>query len=615
MKRVAFLLLAVATCMKAAPMKVHIVTDVPSPQPVGTVIGLTARVDGGAKGPLAFRFDVSENGEPFGLLSDYSRDATFAWAPELYEHESKVRVTVLNQETKERAEAELDFRMTPRKMAADGTVTPTANPLVALFSAPACAVGGKFRVAFHQEGSSALSHTPLMACRGTVTNNVYVAGMHADSVYEMRSEVTGGADAKTGKWLPFHTGMVDGKFLHVETTYRDPDHYSTADGIIIRGEDIGRTVATDLDGRLVWFLDAEANYMSRMLDGGRLLAIMPGTNSANDIQRAQTVREMDLAGNTLRMTNASRVAEQLAKFGIDSDCREGGKECLPGFHHEATRLPNGHTLVIAGLERMEPAGTQGSKGPVDVLGDVVIDLDQNFQVSWVWNSFDHMDLNRASLGGEHCKQGVGRGGCTPVFLANEANGWLHSNTISYMPKDGDFVVSIPEQDWVVKVDYADGKGSGKVLWRLGKDGDFKTNSTDRYPWFSFQHDAGPEAGAGLLLMLDDGHRRKDLYKDANNRGQAWAIDEKTHTAMLVMNVDLGEFSTAVGSAQKLANGNYSFESGFILGNPPRGPAKESEWSQTTEVTPEGKITFKQRADGALTYRSFRVPDMYTAPVK
>jgi hypothetical protein len=212
-------------------------------------------------------------------------------------------------------------------------------------------------------------------------------------------------------------------------------------------------------------------------------------------------------------------------------------------------------------------------------------------------------------------QGEGRGGCPPVFLAKQANGWLHSNAVSYMPEDGNFVISIPEQDWVVKVDYENGKGSGKVLWRLGKDGDFKTNSADPYPWFSFQHDAGPEAGSGLLLMLDDGHRRKDIYKDANNRGQAWAIDEKTHTATPVMNLDLGEYSVAVGSAQKLANGDYSFESGFILGVPPRGPAKESEWSQTTEVTPEGKITFKQRADGSLTYRSFRVPDMYTPPTK
>jgi hypothetical protein len=116
-------------------------------------------------------------------------------------------------------------------------------------------------------------------------------------------------------------------------------------------------------------------------------------------------------------------------------------------------------------------------------------------------------------------------------------------------------------------------------------------------------------------MLDNGRRRHEKFADAKNRGQAWAIDEKTHTATPLVSVDLGEFSAAVGSAQKLANGNYSFESGFILGNPPRGRAEESEWSQTTEITPEGKITFKQRAEGSLTYRSFRVPDMYTPPTK
>ena len=38
--------------------------------------------------------------------------------------------------------------------------------------------------------------------------------------------------------------------------------------------------------------------------------------------------------------------------------------------HDAIRLSNGHTLVIASAERMYPAGTQGSTGPVDVLGDI-----------------------------------------------------------------------------------------------------------------------------------------------------------------------------------------------------------------------------------------------------
>src|SRR5580704_10505712 len=94
----------------------------------------------------------------------------------------------------------------------------------------------------------------------------------------------------------------------------------------------------------------------------------------------QVVREMDPAGNILRETNNARVGEQLESRGLRSDCKKSGKECVSGFHHEAIRLPNGHTLVIAGLERMFPAGTQGSKEPVDILGDLIEDLDEDFQV-------------------------------------------------------------------------------------------------------------------------------------------------------------------------------------------------------------------------------------------
>ena len=149
--------------------------------------------------------------------------------------------------------------------------------------------------------------------------------------------------------------------------------------------------------------------MTRVLPGGRFLVLAEGANSANDMRRLQVVREMDLAGNILRETNVSRIAEQLEAHGIHSDCKKDGKECVSGIHHEAIRLPNGHTLVIAGIERMMPAGTQGSNKPVDVLGDLVVDLNEDFQVIAVWNSFDHVDLKRASLANSKCKGGPGTG--------------------------------------------------------------------------------------------------------------------------------------------------------------------------------------------------------------
>jgi hypothetical protein len=557
---------------------------------------------------------VSEGNGPFRMLRDFSQDPTFSWSPELYEHEARVRVTVRNARSKETADAELPFRIVARVKDSNAIVTPTSHPLVALFSSPACAEGGQFRVAFRREGDEVSTRTPAEPCRGATSNNVYVAGMHPDSEYEMRAEWLTGDSVKPGAWIHFHTGFLDGRFPPVETQTPRAAGKTPAESIVIRSMiDPWRSTATDLDGNVVWYLNPPSTtFLTRILPGGRFLALADGANSVNDMKRWQVVREIDLLGNTLRETNISRLAEQLEAHGIKSDCKTGGQECVPGFHHEAIRLPNGHILALAGLERMFPAGTQGSKGPVDVLGDLILDLDENLQLAWYWNAFDHLDLKRASLGGEKCKGGPGDDGCTPVFLAAEANGWLHSNALNYNPQTGNIVVSIPEQDWVVNVDYNNGKGSGKILWKLGKDGDFTAKSDDPYPWFSYQHDVGFDPQTGLLVLFDDGHRRHDKNPKANNRGQAWKIDEAGRTATLVYNADTGVYAIAVGSAQPLADGGYSWESGFI--NP--GPAGFTAiFSQTTETGPDGKIVYAQRANGSLTYRSFRVPDLYTAPRK
>jgi hypothetical protein len=437
--------------------------------------------------------------------------------------------------------------------------------------------------------------------------------MRADSEYQMRAETVSGDAVKAGEWIAFRTGMLDGRFPHFTNAIKASEASSAADRVVIRSLFPWRPAATDLDGNVLWYLNSPSNaFLTRVLPGGRFLVHADGFNSANDMKRWQLVQELDLPGNVVRETNISRLAEQLESRGIHSDCKNGGQQCVSGFHHEAIRLPNGHTLVIAGLERMFPAGTQGAKEPVDILGDLVLDLDLDFQLAWVWNSFDHLDVKRASLGNEKCKGGPGDDGCAPVFLAPEANGWLHSNSLAYVPRTGDLLISIPEQDWLVKIAYGDGKGDGKVIWRLGQDGDFTAKSDDPYPWFSYQHDAGFDPDSNLLVLFDDGARRKKKYPQANNRGQVWKLDEDARTASLVSNADVGVYSVAVGSAQRLSNGNYSFESGFI--HP--GPAgMGSIFSQTTETSPDGKVLSAQQAEGGLTYRSFRVPDLYTAPKK
>ncbi|MFN7998591.1 MAG: aryl-sulfate sulfotransferase [Bryobacteraceae bacterium] len=604
--------IAVHSCAAAAaPMSVHLMTALPSPQPVGTPIGLITHVDEAAKGTLVYRYSVGTPGGPSHIIRDYSQQRDFAWMPALYEHDVTLRVTVRNNETKETAQDQQSFRIVSRIRNASSLVTPTFNPLIALFSSPPCPEGSKFRVAFQPEGGGDLNHTPLTPCVASRSNNVYVAGMRPDSEYRLRGEVVNGSDVAAGAWLPFHSGILDGDFPPVSIPVPRASGSRPPEPVLVlsiaSAGGLKRPIATDLDGNIIWYLSSP-QFLTRMLPGGRLMALSEGTNAGNEMRRLQILREMDLAGNSLRETNIVRVAEQLENRGIHSDCKKGGKECVSGFHHEAIRLPDGHTLVVAGLERILPAGTQGSKEPVDVLGDLVIDLDEDFQVKAVWNSFDHVDLKRASLEDAKCKEGPGAGGCPPIFLAAQANGWLHSNSLNYIPSTGDFLVSMPEQDWVLKIDWRNGKGSGKVLWRLGEGGDFAAKTSDPRPWFSYQHDAGFEpVGSDLLTILDDGHVRHKKDPKANTRGQVWKLDEQAHTATLLHNADLGVYAVAVGSAQALKDGGYSFECGFI------NPA--SVYSRAVETSPEGKVVYAQQVEGLIVYRSFRVADLYSAPTK
>lgn len=558
---------------------------------------------------LVFRYSASINGGPFRIVRDFSQQRDFTWAPELYEHAATIRVTARNNESKETAQDEMRFQITSRIKGKAPVITPSAHPLIALFSAPACPAGTSFRVAFHADGEDATMRTSARPCGGSVSSNVWVAGMRSDTEYRLRAEWESGGKVKAGDWAPFRTGLLDGDTapVSVPTPYAGGSAASNP-VLIYSATALGggkRPFATDLQGRVIWSLPT-TDMLTRVLPGGHFLAIGEGANSVNTTKDEQALRELDLNGNVVRETNAGRVAEQLEAHGIHSDCRIGGKECVSGFHHEAVRLPNGHTLVIAGMERMMPAGTQGSKEPVDILGDIVVELDEEFQVANVWKEYEQLDITRKSVFDAKCK--TGGGGCPPVLLAPEAYGWTHSNSLNYIPSTGDFLVSIPEQDWIVKVDWKNGKGSGKILWRLGRGGDFKVESKDPGPWFSYAHDVGFEpAGSSVLTLMDNSHFRYEKDNGAQSRAQVWTLDEPNLRATLVYNADLGGHTICCGSMQTLKGGGYSSVAGWVDMTSPHGRA--------VEVDKDGKTVFAIELEGVIAYRTFRLSDMYSTTVK
>ena len=102
-----------------------------------------------------------------------------------------------------------------------------------------------------------------------------------------------------------------------------------------------------------------------------------------------------------------------------------------------------------------------------------------------------------------------------------------------------------------------------MLWRLGQGGDFQIIASDPHPWFSHQHDPNFLAGDSTLVLFDNGNVRVAADADAHSRGQVLQVDEENRVARVLLNADLGVYSSALGSAQRLRNGDFQFDAGFI----------------------------------------------------
>jgi len=100
-----------------------------------------------------------------------------------------------------------------------------------------------------------------------------------------------------------------------------------------------------------------------------------------------------------------------------------------------------------------------------------------------------------------------------------------------------------------------------------------------------------------------------LAKDNTTQGRAqvWKLDEERMIATLMYNPRLGGMSVCCGSMQILKSGSYNSVVGWMDFASPHG--------RTVETDPDGKIVYAIEVEGVIVYRSYRVSDMYSAPVK
>ena len=596
--------LSVVVSPMFATVQVHqLQPSLTSPRPIGTTVVWTATASDSNPGPLVYQFSAGMDGQ-LHVLRDYALSNTFSFTPVMQEGVYEVQVIARDPKTGESATLTANFTARSRVLFGQPAVNATPNPLVALYSAPSCPAGSDMAILFFQRGTTDYERTDWRACNAKASNNFYIAGLRAATTYEMVYQVRTGASIASGpRALSFRTGTPTETFPTITLPIPATSQADPAEKMVLHSfVPSSAPIATDRAGRLLWFyksaMDGQTNaLLTRLVNHGTLLLLANGPGYAYpNVTSDQILREIDLAGNTVRETNASWVSAQLLAMGAGP---------MTSFSHDAIRLPNGNTVVLGSTEKIFPAGTQGSTAPVDIIGDVIVVLDANWQVIWFWNAFDSLDINRKAILGETCTPN--QPGCPPILLASIANDWLHGNSLDYLPSEGNLLYSSRHQDWLIKIDYNNGAGTKNVLWRMGPGGDFTMTSGGPFPWFSHQHNASFEQnGTSVLTLFDDGNTRVAPppvgLGPGNSRGQVLNVDQTNMTVSLALNVDLGVYSAALGSAQRTVNGDHMFQPGTIAGTTD---------SQTIEVLPDGTQVFNQQAP--TSYRSFLLPNLYNPP--
>ena len=336
-------------------------------------------------------------------------------------------------------------------------------------------------------------------------------------------------------------------------------------------------VVTDLAGNVIWYYPIQPNapFPMKLLPNGHMLVVLSDGSA---------IQEIDLAGNIINQVSLSDVQEGLADAGISYPP-------LGGFHHDVMKMPNGHLIMLVHYTQT----FTDQPGVTSLYGDALIDWDPAQGPVWTWSAFDHIPLTRGTYGTD----------------------WTHANAVVYSPDDGNLILSMRNQNWVIKIRYEDGTGDGSILWHLGEGGDF-TLPAGQAPieWNYGQHYPvllGPNtAGIFPLLLFNNGNERL-VDSDGDACGTAgltpcyssvpvFQLNEYAKTAeVLRENVLSPMYSICCGNAAFLANGNLEYDL-----------AAAGSDSLIQEVTPDqsAQLVWQMSISGQLAYRGFRIPSLY-----
>lgn len=455
-----------------------------------------------------------------------------------------------------------------------GAVSATQHPLVAQYTITVSAAAQA-----SIEFGTTTAYGRMTASRPVTAGelSLLVAGMRPATTYHMRARI----DFISGVTMydsdhTFTTGNLPNNisFPQAQVTQRSNSSIQGVDLVSAQKTQVTATVF-DNDGSLIWYCydptqAPSSAFPIRSLSNGDFL-----------VQYLHVIQEVDLSGNVVRKETLDQLNSDLkaAGYSLQGDL----------FHHDILPLDNGHWIVLVQLVKSFE-DLPGYPGTTSVLGDALVDLDPNNQPVWVWNTFDHLDVNRH-----------------PYMFPD----WTHSNALVYT-RDRNLLLSMRHQSWVIKINYANGAGNGDILWHLGPEGDFSLAQNDASQWFYNQHFPTilqSQGGKTTLAIFDNGNTRPDSSgqsceqnNDCYSRGLIMDLDESAMTANITWQYAPTWYSDWGGSIAQMPNGDMEID----FTSPNGGPARVVE----TDSSAAPQVIWEMDSSNAPFYRAYRIPSLY-----
>jgi hypothetical protein len=362
------------------------------------------------------------------------------------------------------------------------------------------------------------------------------------------------------------------------------------------------TLGLDAQGVPRWHLPVEAGDIYQSANGLLYARV------------SDTIREFDFLGNNYRVWHAT--GDPPAQILPNSKPVDAAN-----FHHDVFHMESsGNILTLAQTRRTVEdfplSGTDPSAfGTVEIISDAILEIDSDGNLVHNWDLADIMDPQRGGHG---------------LFRNDTPNvaDWSHSNGVVHDPRDDSIIVSVRNQDAVIKFD----RNSGELKWILGPhEGwgpEFQeyllTPVGDDFEWPYHTH-SPMLLPNGNLMVHDNGNFRARPYdspqqpSDSYTRGGVeFAINEETMEVSQVW--QYGKDAEEILFAPIVGDADWQPQTDNVLmtyGSPQfiNGERQQTVKPRIIEVDRDGEVVFDLElshpfGNSLTVYRSERIPSLY-----